>query len=158
MGWASRRGHGSACPRGTRHRRSDARDGRQPDEGSLPAHSAARRYKLLSWQVGPACHRFVRAEQVDMARRWLTEQAKGVNGDEKNPEFPGWMPDRGFFSALDFADSRDEELGQAELRQVLETRSQRDRFDAMLQLIEGKLQMLAERESPVPLQNAAQGG
>ncbi len=88
------------------------------------------------------------AEQVDIARRWLTEQAKGVNGDEKNPEFPGWMPDRGFFSALDFADSRDEELGQAELRQVLDTRSQRDRFDAMLQLIDGKLQMLAERDSP----------
>jgi hypothetical protein len=87
------------------------------------------------------------AEQVDIARRWLTEQAKGVNGDEKNPEFPGWMPDRGFFSALDFADSRDEELGQAELRQVLDTRSQRDRFDAMLQLIDGKLQMLAERDS-----------
>src|SRR5437660_737475 len=59
------------------------------------------------------------AEQVDIARRWLTEQAKGVNGDEKNPEFPGWMPDRGFFSALEFADSWDEELGQTELRQVL---------------------------------------
>ena len=40
------------------------------------------------------------AEQVDIAHRWLTEQAKGVNGDEKNPQFPGWMPDRGFFSAL----------------------------------------------------------
>ena len=88
------------------------------------------------------------AEQVDIARRWLTEQAKGVNGDEKNPEFPGWMPDRGFFSALEFADPWDEELGQTELRQVLETRSQRDRFDAMLQLIDGKLQMLAERDSP----------
>ncbi len=58
------------------------------------------------------------------------------------------MPDRGFFSALDFADSWDEELGQAELRQVLDTRSRRDRFDAMLQLIDGKLQMLAERDSP----------
>jgi len=27
------------------------------------------------------------AEQIDIARRWLTDQAKGVNGDEKNPEF-----------------------------------------------------------------------
>jgi hypothetical protein len=88
------------------------------------------------------------AEQVDIAHRWLTEQAKGVNGDEKNPEFPGWMPDRGFFSALDFADSWNEELGQAELRPVLAIRSQRERFEALIQLIDGKLQMLAERDSP----------
>jgi hypothetical protein len=88
------------------------------------------------------------AERIDTARRWLASQAEGVNGDAKNPEFPGWMPDRGFFSQLEFADSWDEELGQAELRQVLEIRSQKDRFDAVLQLLEGKLRMLAERDNP----------
>jgi len=88
------------------------------------------------------------AERIDAARRWLASRAEGVNGDAKNPEFPGWMPDSGFFSQLDFADSWDEELGQAELRQVLETRSQKDRFDAVLQLLEGKLRMLAERDNP----------
>ena len=54
----------------------------------------------------------------------------------------------GFFSALEFADSWDEELGQAELRQVLETRSQRDRFEAMLQLLRRQATMLAERDNP----------
>src|ERR1022692_648790 len=39
------------------------------------------------------------AERIDAARAWLARRAEGVNGDAKNPEFPGWMPDRGFFSA-----------------------------------------------------------
>lgn len=89
-----------------------------------------------------------RAGQIDAARRWLARQAEGVNGDAKNPEFPGWTPDRAFFSQLEFAGPWDEELGQAELRQVLEIRSQQDRFDALLQLLESKLRMLAERVNP----------
>jgi hypothetical protein len=88
------------------------------------------------------------AERIDIARAWLGTQAEGVNGDAKNPEFPGWMADRGFFSTLEFADSWNEELAQAELRQVLETRSQRDRFEAAVQLFDSKLRMLAERDSP----------
>jgi hypothetical protein len=88
------------------------------------------------------------AEHSDAARAWLASQARGVNGDEKNPEFPGWMPDRGFFSALEFADSWTEELGQAELRQALGTPSQKDRFEALLSLLDSKLRMLAERDSP----------
>lgn len=88
------------------------------------------------------------AERIDIARSWLAAQAGGVNGDAKNPEFPGWMPDRGFFSTLEFADSWNEELGQAELRQVLETRSQRDRFENAVRLFDGKLRGLAERDNP----------
>lgn len=88
------------------------------------------------------------AERIAVARAWLTAQAEGVNGDAKNPEFPGWMPDRGFFSTLEFADSWNEELGQAEVRQVLETRSQKDRFEAAAQLFDSKLRVLAERDNP----------
>jgi hypothetical protein len=88
------------------------------------------------------------AQRIDVARAWLATRAEGVNGDAKNPEFPGWMADRGFFSTLEFADPWNEELGQAELRQVLETRSQRDRFAAAVQLFDSKLRMLAERDNP----------
>jgi len=88
------------------------------------------------------------AEQMENARAWLETCAQGVNGDAKNPEFPGWMPDRGFFSVLEFADSWNEQIGQAELRATLETRSQKDRFEAMLALLEGKLRTLAERDNP----------
>jgi hypothetical protein len=88
------------------------------------------------------------AEQIDVARTWLDAQADGVNGDAKNPEFPGWMADRGFFSTLEFADSWDQVLGQAELRQVLDIRSQKDRFDAVVQLFDSKLRLLAERDNP----------
>jgi hypothetical protein len=88
------------------------------------------------------------AERIAVARAWLAAQAEGVNGDAKNPEFPGWMPDRGFFSTLEFADSWNEELGQAEVRQVLETRSQKDRFEAAAQLFDSKLRVLAERDNP----------
>lgn len=58
------------------------------------------------------------------------------------------MPDRGFFSALEFADGWNEILGQAELRQVLDTRSQGDRFETMVNLFDSKLRMLAERDNP----------
>jgi hypothetical protein len=88
------------------------------------------------------------AERIDTARKWLETQAEGVNGDAKNPEFPGWKPDRGFFSVLEFADGWNEELGQAELRQVMETGAQRDRFQAMVDLFDSKLRMLAERDNP----------
>jgi hypothetical protein len=78
-------------------------------------------------------------------------------GGDRVPELAGLdpgrlasrrSPDRGFFSTLDFVDSWNEELGQAELRPVLAIRSQRERFEALIQLIDGKLQMLAERDSP----------
>src|SRR5215469_14833196 len=88
------------------------------------------------------------AERIDVARKWLERQAEGVNGDAKNPEFPGWMPDRGFFSALEFADGWDEVLGQAELRQVLDIRQQHERFESMVSLFDTKLRMLAERDNP----------
>lgn len=88
------------------------------------------------------------AQQIDTARRWLALNAAGVNGDEKNPEFPGWIPDGGFFSTLEFASNWDATLGQAELRPALETKSQKDRFEAILSLFDAKLRMLAERDSP----------
>jgi hypothetical protein len=87
------------------------------------------------------------AETVEAAHTWMVERAEGVAGDEKNPEFPGWMPDRGFFSSLEFDDAWDEELGQAELRQVLEIKAQKDRFEAAVALFEAKLRLLAERDS-----------
>ncbi|MGW1042157.1 hypothetical protein [Streptomyces sp. NPDC002547] len=59
------------------------------------------------------------AELVEAARTWMSSRAEGVRGDLNNPEFPGWMPDRGFFSSLEFDDAWNEELGQTELRQVL---------------------------------------
>ncbi len=87
------------------------------------------------------------AETVEAARTWMDDRAEGVAGDENNPEFPGWMPDRGFFSSLEFDDAWDEELGQAELRQVLEIKAQKDRFQAAVTLFETKLRLLAERDS-----------
>jgi hypothetical protein len=86
-------------------------------------------------------------ELVEAARSWMGDRAEGISGDEKNPEFPGWMPDRGFFSALEWDDAWDEELGQAELRKVLEIRAQKDRFEAAVALFEEKLRLLAERDS-----------
>ncbi|MBK3634342.1 hypothetical protein JHN52_15645 [Streptomyces sp. MBT97] len=87
------------------------------------------------------------AELVEAARTWMSSRAEGVRGDVNNPEFPGWMPDRGFFSSLEFDDAWNEELGQTELRQVLEIKSQKDRFHAALTLFETKFRQLAERDS-----------
>ena len=87
------------------------------------------------------------AETVDAARTWMTDRAQGVAGDASNPEFPGWMPDRGFFSSLAFDNTWDADIGQSELRRVLEIKSQHDRFEAAVALFEARLRLLSERDS-----------
>ncbi|MFE0150154.1 hypothetical protein ACFWY5_23595 [Nonomuraea sp. NPDC059007] len=48
---------------------------------------------------------------------------------------------------MEFDDAWDEELGQSELRDVLETRSQQERFESVLVLFEEKLRLLSDRDS-----------
>ncbi|MEU1721847.1 hypothetical protein [Nonomuraea sp. NPDC005692] len=111
------------------------------------------RYGPRSWKVSGRHPARLRVgligtpQLIESARDWLMGRAEGVLGDAKNPEFPGWQNDRGFFSSLEFDDAWNEELGQSELRDVLETKSQQDRFGAVLVLYEAKLRLLSERDS-----------
>ncbi len=44
------------------------------------------------------------AELSETAQTWMARNAVGVAGDETNRSFPGFAPDRGFFSSLSFDD------------------------------------------------------
>ncbi|MBM4033551.1 MAG: hypothetical protein FJ291_17450 [Planctomycetes bacterium] len=88
------------------------------------------------------------AESMATAREWVRKCSAGVAGDDKHPEFPGFMSDRGFFSELQFDDDWNAQLCQAEVEGVLETRPSRMRFDALLGLLERKLGLLSTKDQP----------
>src|SRR6266511_3270360 len=88
------------------------------------------------------------AELSEIAQSWTARNAVGVAGDETNRSFPGFAPDRGFFSSLGFDDGWNATVSQTEMAGVIGIRSQRDRFGEAVKLIEGKLSLIAERDQP----------
>jgi hypothetical protein len=86
------------------------------------------------------------AETIEKSRHWLEANAAGVKGDAKHPEFPGYQRDRGFFSQLLFDSSWAETLTQSELNEVLSIKSSRERFEAMLGLLDTKMRLLTDHE------------
>jgi hypothetical protein len=82
------------------------------------------------------------AESIDMAHQWLIKNQQGVSGDEKHLDFPGFQRDRGFFSELLFDDDWVEQFNRTEITDLLNIRSPRDRFEATIQLLEAKLELL----------------
>jgi len=111
-------------------------------------------------RYGPRSHEFARhpdnvrvgligtADTIEKSRVWLQNNAKGVIGDEKHPEFPGFQKDRGFFSSLQFDDDWVEQITQSEMEEVLQIRSSCERFVAAVGLLEQKLKILSERDQP----------
>jgi hypothetical protein len=82
------------------------------------------------------------AETIDMARQWLIKTQEGVAGDEKHPDFPGFLRDRGFFSELVFDDAWVEQFNRREITDILNIRSEKESFDAVLHLLQNKLELL----------------
>lgn len=88
------------------------------------------------------------AETVQTAQAWLESNAEGVLGDEKNPEFPGFKMDRGFYSNLEFSSGWTEILTQQEMREFLKDGSaNRERFDLAVGVIEDRVRLLSERDA-----------
>jgi hypothetical protein len=88
------------------------------------------------------------AELSETARSWIERNAVGVGGDETNRSFPGFAQDRGFFSSLAFDDGWNATISQTEMAGLTGVRSQRDRFADTVELLEGKLSLIAERDQP----------
>jgi hypothetical protein len=82
------------------------------------------------------------AETINMARQWLSKSQAGVDGDDKHPSFPGFQKDRGFYSELIFADEWVEQFNRTEITDILNIRSSKERFEATLNLLESKLELL----------------
>ena len=88
------------------------------------------------------------SETIEKSREWMLQNAEGIPGDAKHPEFPGFQKDRGFFSTLRFDDDWVEQLTQSEIEESLRVRGQRDRFDTIMKLLEDKVRLLAEADQP----------
>lgn len=86
------------------------------------------------------------AETIDKAKRWLELNSLGVAGDSKHPEFPGFRRDRGFFSDLAYDDAWIEPIRQSELTDLAAIRSKRAGFERIVELLDAKLQLLAEQD------------
>jgi hypothetical protein len=88
------------------------------------------------------------AELSEAARSWIENTAVGVRGDATNRSFPGFASDRGFFSSLRFDDGWNATISQSEMGELLDIRRQRERFEHTVDLLEGKLRLIAERDQP----------
>jgi hypothetical protein len=88
------------------------------------------------------------AEGIDLAHKWLTRCSTGFDGDEKHVQFPGFAADRGFFSSLTFDNQWRGLITQSEVRDILEIRSGRSRFEEALALFDSKLAILRSKDLP----------
>lgn len=82
----------------------------------------------------------------EKAHQWISVNSAGVPGDEKHPDFPGCAGDRGFHTALDFSHDWNESFTQTELREVVQPRQRKDKFEALLNLVEAKFQLLDRKD------------
>lgn len=87
------------------------------------------------------------AESVANARKFYEDCCKGVAGDENNEPFPGCQPDQGFRCTL--TTDLVEPIREHEYSQVIGTRKKRDRFEALLQVLNQKLHLITERDHPL---------
>ncbi|MBI4287616.1 MAG: hypothetical protein HY671_04195 [Chloroflexi bacterium] len=85
---------------------------------------------------------------IELSQEWLVKNSEGVPGDEKHPEFPGFQPDRGFFSAIALDSGWVQQITQSELEEAINRRGPRDGFELTLHLLEEKLRLLAEGDQP----------
>ncbi len=89
------------------------------------------------------------ADTSEQVRAWITSAARGVSGDDKHPEFPGFQGDRGFFSTLEFDDAWVQMITQTDRAEVLKARLRKEeRFTRIVDLIDEKLRLLAEHDYP----------
>jgi hypothetical protein len=88
------------------------------------------------------------AETIASTKEWMQKCAQGVAGDEKHPEFPGFMIDRGFFSQLEFDNSWDGQLFTQEIDNLLGNKQSRSRFESILLLLEQKIDSLTKKDQP----------
>lgn len=87
-------------------------------------------------------------ESVESAMRWLESCAQGVPGTDKEADFPGFMPERGFFSQLRCDDNLVQKITQRDLADIRNIRKKRDRFEFVVSLIGDRLRLLAQNDRP----------
>ncbi len=88
------------------------------------------------------------AELIETTRGWLESSSAGVGGNDTNPRFAGFASDRGFMTELRFADEWNALVSSRDLAEMTAIRSQRERFEAAVDLLDGRLRAIAELDRP----------
>ncbi|HYT89873.1 MAG TPA: hypothetical protein VEL76_14300 [Gemmataceae bacterium] len=88
-------------------------------------------------------------ESVSNARQFYHECCEGVAGDERHPHFPGFKADRGFRGELRTDDRLVELISRQEQSDILTMRQPGERFEALLCLLQEKLEILTQKDHPL---------
>lgn len=89
------------------------------------------------------------AEAVWHARELYERFSDGVDGDESHVPFPGFAADRGFRCDLRTDDALVEYISRSESITIDGIKNGRERFEAMLALLRGKMELLTQRDYPL---------
>jgi hypothetical protein len=85
------------------------------------------------------------SETLESATGWFEKAAVGVPGDRDAGllDFPGFMPDRGFFSEINVDTTLTQTITQHEIREITSAPLRRDRFEAAVNLIDDRVRLLS---------------
>ena len=88
-------------------------------------------------------------EAVANARTFYEQCAEGVLGDEDNPHFPGCKADRGF--RCDLKADLVEPITRQEFTEITGIKRSKERFNAMLNLLLAKTEIITQKDHPLRL-------
>jgi hypothetical protein len=89
------------------------------------------------------------AVSVASALQFYAECADGIDGDDDHAPFPGCQKDIGFRCDLKTDANLVEQITRNESNEILGTRRQKDRFEAMEALLYSKLDLLTRKDYPL---------
>jgi hypothetical protein len=91
-------------------------------------------------------------QSIQSARNMFERAAQGLDGDEKKaPRFPGFLPDRGFFSQLVEPDGAHETITTNEMADLKAIKTKRDRFAQAVQLVSEKVRLVVQGDHALRL-------
>lgn len=91
-------------------------------------------------------------QSIESARQLLDRAAKGLGGDlKKAPAFPGFLPDRGFFSELVEPSGAHATITTNEVATIKGLSRKQDRFVAAVQLVSEKVKLVTTKDDALRL-------
>lgn len=91
-------------------------------------------------------------QSIQSARGLFERAAEGIDGDpRKAPRFPGFLPDRGFFSELVEPDGAVATITTNEIASLKAVKSKAGRFAEAVELVSSKVKLVATRDDALRL-------
>lgn len=88
-------------------------------------------------------------EGIGYATKFFERCVDGIDGDEDHEPFPGCDKDTGYRLNVRMGDELNEKITRSELESLSGIKSQKERFNATLDLLVEKFRILSEREQPI---------